>query len=120
MAVGGRHLRIQQTPRQGERWPGLLVGSPMICAYLGGLHPKTLTAWRRKYRLPIGHSPTGTLIASTAMLDAWICYAIETELSELQDKTGWRNVEYGLYSGIRIAYESRYVASLAETAGPKR
>lgn len=77
----------------------------MICAYLGGISGPTLTSWRRKYRLPIGHTATGTLMASTAMLDAWICHAIEVEMTELQDKRGWRNVTYGLYSGIRLAYD---------------
>ena len=110
----GRHLRISQTPPPGARWPGLLLGAPMICAYLGGIHIGTLSAWRKLYRLPIGHSPTGTLIASTAMLDAWICHAVETELSDLRDKSNWHNVAYGIYSGIRLAYEQEYIRSLAD------
>ena len=115
----GRHLRIQQTPRQGERWPGLLLGAPMICAYLGGISIPTLKSWRKQYRLPVGHSPTGTLIASTAMLDAWICYAVEVELADLRNQTDWRKKTYGIYSGIRQAYEAQYVKSLADTVGPK-
>ena len=110
----GRHLRIQQTPRQGERWPGLLLGAPMICAYMGGISLPTLSSWRRQYRLPVGHSPTGTLMASTAMIDAWICHAVETELSDLRDKSNWHNVAYGIYSGIRLAYEQEYIRSLAD------
>jgi hypothetical protein len=50
------------------------------------------------------------------MLDAWICHAIETELSDLRNKSNWRAVSYGLYSGIRLAYEPRYVAHLNDTA----
>jgi hypothetical protein len=48
------------------------------------------------------------------MLDAWICHAVETELADLRDQSDWRKKTYGIYSGIRQAYEARYVQYLAD------
>lgn len=90
-----------QTP---TRWPGKLTGRRMICDYLD-ISRNTMYHWMRRYRLPVAHLPNGVVFSSTYLLDQWLAEAIETELSDVRDRTGWRQQTYGLHSGIRLAHE---------------
>ena len=91
--------------RPDLRWPGLLIGRRMICAYLGGIGIDTMYRWRKRYRLPLGHLPSGELFSSTSALDAWLDLALQAEAEDGADKTGWRNGQYGAASGIRLAHQ---------------
>jgi hypothetical protein len=99
--------RLPTYPAGPSRWPGLLRGRVLIRAYLGGISDDTLYRWIHRYRLPVGHLPNGVLFASTSLLDAWLDAAVEAELAEIVDRTGWANNDYGLHSGFRLAHERR-------------
>lgn len=88
------------------RWPGLLIGTDQIRAYLDHISLDTLHRWRKLYRLPIAHMPNGVLFSSTAVLDQWLAQAIAAELADGMDRKGWSNYQHGCYSGLRLAHDT--------------
>lgn len=58
----------------------LLIGSPLICKYLGIKSITTMIEWHEVYALPVMKRPDGQWMTTISAIDDWIWMASELEV----------------------------------------